>query len=87
MKRYEDCIEWAKKAQQCPNIQRPAYAHIASAFAHLNRQDEAEEALAAVLEFLPDITVSFVLSSLPITDKAYHDNLVEGLRKAGVPES
>ncbi len=74
-------------AQQRPNIQRPAYAHMASAFAHLNRQDEAEEALAPVLEFQPDITVSFVLSSLTITNKAYRDNLAEGLRKAGLTES
>ena len=46
----------------------------------------ASDALAELLRYRPDLTLSFVRDRLPTTDTAYRENLFDGLRKAGLPE-
>ena len=86
LKRYEESVEWARKALQYPNAPLFVRVHLISALAHSDRSDEAKTALDSLLEFQPDCTISFLEQKLPFTDDAYHDNYFEGLRKAGMPE-
>jgi adenylate cyclase len=82
LRRFDDAIVAAKKAQrQNPSYPVP-YRCLVSAFAHLGRTAEAREAIARLLELDPTFTISTRIgrgrSSLKV--------LTEGLRKAGLPE-
>jgi adenylate cyclase len=83
LRRFDEAIVAGKKAQR----QNPAYPGIdrclASAFAHLGRDAEAHEAATRVLEVDPTFTItSWVARGGQSNSKL----LIEGLRKAGLPE-
>jgi len=69
-----------------PGANWPARAVRVAALAHLGRSDDATDALAELMRFRTDITLSFVRYRMPTTDATYLKNFVEGLRKAGLSE-
>ena len=81
--RFDEAIVAGKKAQRQNSSFSPAYRCLASAFAHLGRDAEAREAAARLLEVDPAFTIS------ELTARGGQSNsklLIEGLRKAGLPE-
>jgi adenylate cyclase len=81
--RFDEAIGAGKKAlRQNPSFS-PAYRCLASAFAHLGRDAEAREAAARVLEVDPGFTISAWIAR---GGQSNAKLLVEGLRKAGLPE-
>ena len=70
----------------------PIYANLASALAHLDRLDEARRAIDAMNErdamneHGQGLTIAFIREHTPVTDIGYMDHLLDGLRKAGLPE-
>lgn len=86
LRHYEECLEWRRKGLQHPIVQWFIRAFIISALSHLDRMEEAAKALAELLEVQPNCTISDVKQKIIITDDAYLDHLVEGLRMAGLPE-
>jgi adenylate cyclase len=82
----ERAKEWAERALREPNIQWSRYALLISALGHLGRPEAAQRAIAAVLELRPEITVGAVGAWWPIADDGTRDILLEGLRRAGLPE-
>jgi adenylate cyclase len=84
--RYEEALEWARKAQRQPNPALWAFMPEVSALALLDRLDEAHEALQRVRRLKPDVTCAFATAVLPITHAADREHFVSGLIKAGVPE-
>jgi adenylate cyclase len=83
LRRFEDAIVAAKKAQRQNAFCPPTYRCLASAFAHLGRDVEAREAAARMLELEPAFTISAWI------DRGGQSNcklFAEGLRKAGLPE-
>jgi adenylate cyclase len=82
--RFEEAIVAGKKAlRQNPSFS-PAYRLLASAFAHLGRGTEAREAAARVLELDPSFTISSGIARSVASKNA--KLLIEGFRKAGLPE-
>ncbi|MDT4740337.1 winged helix-turn-helix domain-containing tetratricopeptide repeat protein [Bradyrhizobium sp. WYCCWR 12699] len=80
--RFDEAIIVLKKAlRQNPSFV-PACRGLASAFAHLGRDAEAHAAAARVLEIDPAFTISAHIARAPKSSKL----LIEGLRKAGLPE-
>ena len=79
--RFDEAIVGGKKAQRLNPHFSVAYHCLASAFAHLGRDAEAREAAARLLEVNPAFTISALIARLP-----KNANLIEGLRKAGLPE-
>jgi TolB-like protein len=82
-------LEALKFAERCVNL-APAYVyghlHLAVTYAYLNRLDEARHAVAAATMLRPDITVA----SEAKRSTHFPDGLatwIEGLRKAGLPQS
>ena len=63
-----------------------AYRDLASFCANAGRQEEADEAVAALLQSYPGLTIRRVVESMPPATHARHHGFVEGLRRAGVPE-
>ena len=81
--RFDEAIAVGKKAQRQNPSYSPAYRCLASAFAHLGRDAEAREAAARLLETDPAFTISeFIARGRRSNAKL----LIEGLRKAGLPE-
>jgi adenylate cyclase len=85
--RYEEGLRWAEESLRA-NIGIPGLRQKLSLCGHLGRHDEAKECLRQLREIHPDTTIGGISRSLP---RGYAPELVarfiEGLRKAGVPES
>ncbi|WOH61184.1 MULTISPECIES: tetratricopeptide repeat protein [Bradyrhizobium] len=80
--RFDEAIIVLKKAlRQNPSFV-PACRGLASDFAHLGRDAEAHAGAARVLEIDPAFTISAHIAGAPKSSKL----LIEGLRKAGLPE-
>jgi TolB-like protein/Flp pilus assembly protein TadD len=81
--RFDEAIVVLKKALRQNPSYMPACRCLASAFAHLGRDAEAHDAAARALEIDPAFTVSaFIARGAGKNVKL----LIEGLRKAGLPE-
>ena len=61
-------------------------AFVIAALAQVGRVPEARRQLAALLADQPGITIARVLRAVAYKDDKMRDHLVEGLRKAGMPE-
>jgi adenylate cyclase len=83
LRRFDEAIVAGKKAQREQSSFWPAYCCLASAFAHLGREAEAREAVARLLEFDPAFTISAFIAR---GGQSNAKLLIEGLRKAGLPE-
>ncbi len=84
--RYEEGLDWARKALQQPNAALFASVAELAGLGLLGRTDEARAALTRARRFKPDVTTGFVDLVMPITDPECHALFMEGLRKAGLPD-
>jgi adenylate cyclase len=81
--RFDEAIVAGKKALRQSTSYSTTYRCLASAFAHLGRDLEAREAAARVLELDPGFTISAFIAR---GGQSNAKLLIEGLRKAGLPE-
>ena len=81
--RFDEAIVAGKKAQRQNPSFPVTYRCLASALAHLGRNAEAREVAARALEFDPAYTISAAIARGGMTNLKL---LIEGLRKAGLPE-
>jgi TolB-like protein/Flp pilus assembly protein TadD len=85
---YEGALDDARRAVRQPNASFHVHAILASALAHLGRQEEARAALERLLEIKPDISPMHWLTAIyPLNPNAARrliEPLVDGLRKAGL---
>jgi adenylate cyclase len=83
LRRFDEALVAGKKAlRQNPSFWA-TYSVLASAFAHLGRDAEAREAVARLLEVDPAFTIS---TRMGWVRRSHVKLLIEGLRKAGLPE-
>ena len=86
LRRFDEAIVAGKKAlRQNPSFVA-TYRCLASAFAHLGRDAEAREAAARLLEVDPAFTISAWIARGSAGGQSNAKLLIEGLRKAGLPE-
>ena len=83
LRRFDEAIVAGKKALRQTHTLGAAYHCLASAFAHLGRDGEAREAAARLLETDPAFTIS---ARMGRRRQSHLKLLIEGLRKAGLPE-
>ena len=83
LRRFDAAIVAGKKAQRHNPSYPGSYLCLASAFAHLGRDAEAREAAVRLLEVDPAFTVTARTSR---HRQVQTKLLIEGLRKAGLPE-
>jgi adenylate cyclase len=81
--RFDEAIAAGKKALRQHPSYAPAYRCLASAFAHLGRDAEAREAASRLLELDPAFTISAWIAR---GGQSNAKLVIEGLRKAGLPE-
>ena len=84
--RFEEALPWARKAaREMPSwitIQRG----LAITLGHLGRDDEAKEVVREMLRIDPEFTISRFSASIPFKEGTVQEQVIEGMRKAGVPE-
>jgi adenylate cyclase len=80
--RFEEAVVAAKKALHQNSSFPPAYYCLTSALAHLGRDAEAREAAARLLAADPGFTITSRIAGSAQSSK----RIIEGLRKAGLPE-
>src|SRR5262249_57228353 len=83
LRRFEDALVAGKKALRYDPLFSSTLRCLASAFAHLGRDAEGQEAVARLLEVDPACTISSWISRGGQSNAML---LIEGLRKAGLPE-
>jgi adenylate cyclase len=83
LRRFDEAVAAGKKGQRQNPSYPVAYRCLASAFAHLGRDVEAREAAVRLLEIDPAFTVSAYIAQGRQSNSPL---LIEGLRKAGLPE-
>jgi adenylate cyclase len=83
LRRFDEAVVVAKKAQRQSTSYTGSYRCLASAFAHLGRDAEAREAAARLLQVDPAFTISTRMGRVR---KSHVKLTIEGLRKAGLPE-
>ena len=81
--RFDEAIAAGKKALRQNPSYPGTYRYLASAFAHLGRDAEARAVAARLLELDPAFTIS---ASIARGGQQNSKLLIEGLRKAGLPE-
>jgi adenylate cyclase len=84
---YEKSVEYATKALRRPETQIWGNCALVSALAHLEKIDETQKALSELLQRRPDFSISLVRKIIPIADRVFLETYLDGLRKAGLPES
>jgi len=82
--RYEEAIKFARKALQHNEHLAPAHHIIAASAAHLERMDEAKEALERALGINPDLTLRNFAELFPVSGLKNLDRYLKGLSKAGL---
>lgn len=63
-----------------------AYRDLASFCANAGRKEEADDALASLMQSYPGLTIKRVVDSMPPATHARHQMFIDGLRQAGVSE-
>lgn len=81
--RFDEAIAAGKKAQRHNPFFSSTYRCLAAAFAHLGRDAEAREAVARLVELDPAFTISAWIAR---GGQSNSKRMIEGLRKAGLPE-
>jgi adenylate cyclase len=85
LRRFDEAVAVAKKALRQNSSYGATFRALASASAHLGRDAEAREAAARVLEVDPTFTISSWIARGG-QSQSNAKLLIEGLRKAGLPE-
>ncbi len=86
-KRYGDAVHWCRECiSRGSRLQWP-HVNLACAYAQLGQLDEARAAAAEVLRINPGFTIESAKRILPYKDPKDLEHSIDGMRKAGLPES
>ena len=85
---FDAAAEWAHQATRVPNCHYWGFAHRVAALGHLRRDDDLNVALRDLHKMRPGFSCALARERLFYLKD--HDQLeiyIEGLRRAGVPDS
>jgi adenylate cyclase len=89
LQQYEAAADWARKAIHEPRAAGGGYwpyAVLASALGNLGQTAEAREAVDKALERKPDLSLTYLETTLPTKEPGGLETYFDGLRKAGLPD-
>ena len=87
LKRYRDAVHCYREHVSRWPIAQWAYVGLASAYAQLGQLEEARAAAAEVLRINPGFTIESSKRILVYKDPKDLEHHIDGMRKAGLPES
>jgi TolB-like protein len=82
-RRYEEAI---RALSHLTTLYRWDYYYLAAAYAHLGLNERARSSAAEILRARPDFALAQVGITEPFKDPADLEHLLDGLRKAGLPD-
>jgi adenylate cyclase len=85
-RRYEEAIGWLERSLQLVPSWPPTLLWATSTYAHLGRLDEARAALERLVRVWPGYSLSRAREIARGYDPVSLEAVVDGLRKAGLPE-
>jgi TolB-like protein/DNA-binding SARP family transcriptional activator len=83
LKRYDEAIAALRNMS---TLHPWHHAHLAAAYAHAGKLDEARRELATFLKAKPNATIALVAAAEPYAEPRLLEPLLDGLRKAGLKE-
>jgi TolB-like protein/Flp pilus assembly protein TadD len=83
---YERAVEWATRTTEALPEFPAGWRYLVASLAHLDRMEEAEAAKDKLLSVLPHESLGLVRNRLTSDNADFIERLVDGMRKAGVPE-
>jgi adenylate cyclase len=83
---FEDAITWGRRAVEGNPNYTVTYRPLASALAHAGRVDEARDVVARLSKLVPDLSIRTLPEQIVFKHSGRLDLILDGLRKAGVPE-
>jgi tetratricopeptide (TPR) repeat protein len=83
---YEAALGWARRSVEKHPDNLPAHHVLIASLAQLDRIDEANAALNRLLELDPGLTIERLLENFSLSRYRNLDGMLDGLRKAGLPE-
>jgi len=83
--RYADCVTWARRTIERYPGHLPRYYALVAAAALQGDSVTASEALTVLLQLRPDLSLTWASQNMAPSGDVL-DRLLEGLRRAGVPE-
>lgn len=89
LERYDEAVDWARRAVGVnPNLRYP-YRTLAASLALAGRTEEAHMAASELLRRFPNESIASFLGREPWSSPAYRagqDREITGMRLAGIPE-
>ncbi len=86
LRNFDDAIAWATRAFQENERWTVSHRVLAAGLAHAGRLSEARRAVESLQRIFPGLTVSRFMAETRFRFPDYFDLLMDGLRKAGLPE-
>ena len=83
---YEAALGWARGSMVKYADNLPAHHVLIASLAQLDHIDEADAALNRLLELDPGLSIKRLLENFPLSRYRNLDGMLDGLRKAGLPE-
>jgi tetratricopeptide (TPR) repeat protein len=82
--RFQEAIAMYKKSIQLTPNSAPAYWSLAATFGLMGREEEARAVAGELLRINPKFSVDYVAKTSPYKRQEDRDQMIEGLRKAGL---
>ncbi len=86
---YEQAADWARKVTEVTPDFPAGWRYLAASLAHIDRIEEAQLAANRLLQASIRDGISYsraIFSRLPLASGDFDDRVINGLRKAGLPE-
>ncbi len=84
--RHDEAIEYCRQSCQLPDAGFLPYTHLAGALAEAGQESEAQAAVKKAMQFHPALSIGFLRDQFAEMNETALNNLLDSLRKAGVPE-
>jgi hypothetical protein len=86
---YEEAAQWARRSIEANRTLAVTHFWLAAALAQLGLLDEARQAIQPGFALAPGLTIARYRAGVQTdnpTYRAQRERIIEGMRKAGVPE-
>ncbi len=84
--RYEEQIKWAEKMTEAAPDHPAGWRWLAAGYGILGQQEKAQAAAQGLLRIIPHYTLQMTRAAMVGVREEDMERLVDGLRKAGLPE-
>jgi tetratricopeptide (TPR) repeat protein len=83
---YEEAVDWAQRSLEHKADWPLTFTFLAASYAYLDRLDEAHSAVEGLRRLNPDFSLGGLNLLLTAAEPDFAERVLDGLRKAGLPE-